>query len=137
NWPVISSVASRPLVTYQIECWSASGVVISMRDLSKYCTVRVPSGLSAYGSGIGAVVGAGPHIHVRLTCPAATGLSVRSHVRSKWLLVDTQFASATRDGANNPSDTKIARNTCRYLDTGLPPPRFHPHTPIGCRIVSR
>src|SRR5690349_18570561 len=70
--PVINSVASRPLVTKKGLLWSPPGLLISMRLLSKYWTMRWPPGAFLYDSVV-APPGMGPQYQERLAWPAATG----------------------------------------------------------------
>src|SRR5215216_3325187 len=81
--PVINSIGSRPLVTYQVAFGSAVGSLISMRLLSKYCTVRLPSTPSANCSRSTSLIGSGPHVHERPVRCRAIGRSCRFQTRWK------------------------------------------------------
>src|SRR5689334_1462446 len=85
-----------------------------MRALSKYCTRCWPLVPSLNGS-LRDRPGAGPHIHVLLTRPSATGRSVRCQTRWKAGLANWAVWAEAAPWATTPPATKAIDSAAKAL----------------------
>ena len=85
----VAELGSGPLVLL--------GLLISMRALSKYWTVRTPPMAPAKGS-VRLSPGPGPHSQEREASPRKTGRSVRDHTLSKRVFENEESSAAGEAG---------------------------------------